>query len=54
MRRRGRNEPTEVILKSGKKVRRVLHHGDYRTYIIHNGYYKTVRWCAGHYYEVYD
>ena len=55
MRRRGlHNEPTQVILKNGKKVRRVLHHGEYRTYIIYNGDKKTVRWNAGYYFEVYD
>lgn len=52
--RRGRQEPTEIILKSGKKVRRVIHHGEYWNYIIYNGFKKKVEWIAGAYYEVYQ
>ena len=54
MRRRGLyNEPTQVILKNGKKVRRVLHYNEYGTYIIYGGKRK-VRYNAGYYFEVYD
>ena len=51
---RRRNEPTQIILKSGKKVYRVIRHGDGWNYIIYNGYRKKVQWCAGNYYEVYN
>lgn len=52
--RRQRNETTEVILKNGKKVNRVIRVGEYGTYIIYNGRRRRVLYIAGDYFEVYE
>lgn len=51
--RRPRQEPTEIILQSGKKIKRVIHHGEYWNTVIYNGRRIKVEYRCGNYYAVY-
>ena len=51
--KRPRHEPTEIYLKSGRKIMRVIRHGEYYNYIIYNGHRVRVEWSAGKYYTTY-
>lgn len=53
MRGQFQNEPTEVYLKSGKKVRRVIRETAYGNFIIYYGRKLKVVYNCGRYYEVY-
>lgn len=54
--RRGRSEPTEIILRSGKKIKRVIRTNDnyWRSFVIYNGRKIGVEYRCGDYYEVYN